>query len=122
MAKFINDSAMDAELAWIRDNTTIISACGTQPTTSTEAGTTYALATLAYGTANWTLAPGDTSGRKITAGAATITVASSGTVTHVAFYNPGTLIAVGTCAPIAVTATGTVIIASFDLNEIRDPA
>ena len=123
MAKYINDSAMDAGLAWLRDNTTMISACGgTMPTTATHAGTTYALGTLAYGTANWTIDNGDTSGRKITAAAATITVATTGTVEYVAFFNTGTLVAVGTCAPTAVTATGTVIIAAFDVNEIRDPA
>jgi len=122
MAKYINDSSMDAGLAWIRDNTTMISACGTQPTSSTEAGTTYALGTLSYGTASWTLNNGDSSGRKITAGAATITLAGSGTVDHVAFFNTGTLVAVGTCAPTAVTSGGTFIINAFDLDEIRDPA
>jgi hypothetical protein len=122
MAKFINDSAMDAELAWIRDNTTMISACNAQPTTSTQAGTTYALGTMLYGTASWTLAPGDTSGRKITAGAASIPVASSGTASHVAFFNAGTLVGVGTIAPTAVTAGGTIVVSAFDFDEIRDPA
>ena len=122
MGKFISDSANDAALQWLIDNTTNIGVCSAEPTTSTEAGTTYALGTLAFATVNWTLDDGDTSGRKITAAGTSVAVATSGTVTHIAFYNPGTLCAVGTCAPTAVTAGGTVVVASFDLNEIRDPA
>ena len=122
MGKYVNDSAMDAGLAWIRDNTDQISACNAEPTDATEAGTTYSLGTLAYGTANWTLDAGDTSGRKITAAAATIPVLTSGTVDHIAFFNVGTLVGVGTCAPTAVTSGGTVIISAFDFDEIRDPA
>lgn len=114
---------MDAALAWIRDNTTIICVCGSEPTTAAQAtAATYSLGTLAYGTANWTIGNGDTSGRKITAGAATITLGGSGTINHVAFTNTGTLVAVGTCAPTAVTSGGTVITAAFDVDEIRDPA
>lgn len=123
MAKFINDSVMDAALQWIIDNTTNLSACGTQPTTCTQAATTYCLGSIAWGAGNWeSLTNGDSTGRKLTTKAATITVAASGTVDHIAFYNTGTLVAVGTCAPTAVTQSGTVIFAAFDLDEIRDPS
>lgn len=120
MAKWNNASGPDAALAWYRDNTTIICACGTQPTTAAQAtASTYALGTLAYGTANWTIAGGDTAGgRKITAGAATITLGYSGTVNHIAFTNAGTLVIVGTCAPTAVTASGTLVVNAFDVVEI----
>ena len=119
MAKWINVTVMDTALAWIRDNTTIVCACGTQPTAASEAtAATYALGTLAYGTANWTIGAGDATGRKITAGAATITLDASGTVTHFAFTNTGTLVIVGTCAPTAVTSGGTIIMNAFDADEI----
>jgi len=120
MAKYNNPLGPDAALGWYRDNTTIVSACGTQPTTQ-ETGTiaTYALGTVAYGTALWTIAGGDVGGgRKITAGAATITLDASGTVTHFAFVGPTYLTIVGTCAPTAVTAAGTVIMNAFDAVEI----
>lgn len=122
MAKFVNDSSMDAALAWVRDNTTNVSICSAQPTTATEAATTYALGSVAYGTANWTIGNGDTSGRKITAGAVNVVVATSGTVSHIAYYNTGTLVGVGTCAPTAVTSGGTFAIGAYDFNEIRDIA
>ena len=123
MAKYINDLVMDAALNYIKDGNTIISACGTQPVTAANAtAVTYSLGTLAYATANFTLDFGDTSGRKVTCAAATIPLTASGTVDHIAFCNTGTLFAVGTIAPTAVTSGGTLIVAAFDLDEIRDAA
>lgn len=120
MAKFSNPNGADAALAWYRDNTLIISACGTQPTTAAQAtAATYALGTLAYGTALWTIGAGDAAGgRKLTASAATVTLGYSGTVTHIAFCNTTTLTLVGTCAPTAVTASGTLVVNAFDVVEV----
>lgn len=120
MAKFLNDLSMDAGLNWIKDNTNSISICNAQPTTSTQAGTTYALGTAAHNTSGWVVGNGDSSGRKITTTQVNITVATSGTVSHIAYYNAGTLTAAGTCAPTAVTAGGTVIVQAVDLVEIAD--
>jgi hypothetical protein len=120
MAKYCNPDGVDAALTWYKGNTTIIAACGSIPTTAAQAtASTYALGTLAYATASFTIGAGDVAGgRKMTAGAATITMGYSGTVTHIAFCNTGTLILVGTCAPTAVTAAGTLIVNSFDVDEI----
>ena len=84
----------------------------------------YAVGTLAVASADFTVGTGDTNGRKITYGPATIVVGTSGTVTHIAFAGTtgsGTLIFVGTCAPTAVTASGTVVLAAWDVDEINDP-
>lgn len=123
MAKFIYSSAMDAELAYIRDNTGFVCACSAQPTTVAQATTVAggtSLGTAAYGTGLWTIAQGDAGvgSRKITAGTVAIVVTASGTVSHIGFYNAGTIIAVGTCVPTAVTAAGTINLTAFDLNEI----
>ena len=122
MSKYINSSAPNAALAWIRDNTTTMSICNAQPTTLGQATTagTYALGTVTYGTANWTIAVGDAGGdsKKITTAGTNVVVATSGTVNHIAFYNGGTLIAVGTCTATAVTAAGTLTVNAFDLDEI----
>ena len=94
-----------------------------QPTTYANWGT-FAAGTLAIASANFTLGTGDTNGRKLTLGASTIVVGTSGTVNHIAFAGTtgsGTLVFVGTCAPTAVTAGGTVIIAAWDCDEINDP-
>ena len=94
-----------------------------QPTDYATWGST-AVGTLAIASANFTLGTGDTNGRKLTLGAATIVVGTSGTVSHVSFAataGSGTLVFVGTCAPTAVTASGTVVLAAWDVDEINDP-
>ena len=121
MAKWANDTLMDTALEWLRDNTTHQAVCSAQPADFAGVGT-YGLGTAACGTALWTIDNGDTNGRKVTISAATITVGTSGTVDHVAYYNSGSLLFVGTIVPTAVTASGTVILSSYDVDEIRDPA
>ena len=122
MAKFIYSTAMDAELAYIRDNTTNIAICNAQPTTVSQATTsaTYSLGTATYDTAGWTSAQGDAGvgSRKITTAGTAVVVSTSGTVSHIAFYNAGTIIGVGTCTATAVTAAGTMTVNAFDLVEI----
>jgi hypothetical protein len=122
MAKFIYANAMDAELAYIRDNTTNLAICNAQPTTVAQATTAgnYSLGTMTYGTAGWTIAQGDAGvgSRKITTAGTNCVVSTSGTVNHIAFYNSGTVIAVGTCTATAVTAAGTMTVNAFDLDEI----
>lgn len=122
MAKFIYANAMDAELAYLRDNTTNIAICNAQPTTVAQATTagTMSLGTAAYGTAGWTIAQGDAGvgSRKVTTSGTAVIVSTSGTVSHIGFYNAGTIIAVGTCSPTAVTAAGTMTVNAFDIVEI----
>jgi hypothetical protein len=122
MAKFIVTAAMDAELAYIRDNSGTICICNAQPTTVAQATTAanYSLGTAAYGTAGWTIAQGDAGAgsRKITTAGTNVVVSTSGTVNHIAWIGAGTVIAVGTCTATAVTAAGTMTVNAFDLNEI----
>jgi len=119
MAKYINDLVMDAALSLISGSAVFAAVCSAQPADVAGVGT-YGLGTVGF--TDWTLDDGDTSGRKITAGGATIVVGTSGTIDHIAFYDVDTLYAVGTIAPTAVTASGTVITAAFDVDEIRDIA
>jgi hypothetical protein len=121
MAKWANDQMMDDALNYVKTKATILSMCNAQPTTAAEALSTYALGTIATATGNMTLGNGDSSGRKVTHAAATLTVGTSGTVSHVAFTGSGSLLFVGTCAPTAVTAAGTVILSAWDISEIADP-
>jgi len=94
-----------------------------QPANFAALGTAL-LGTLATSAGNFTLNNGDSTGRKVTHAAATITVGTSGTVNHVCLWGTvgsGTLMFVGTCAPTAVTAAGTVILSAWDFTEIADP-
>ncbi len=121
MAKYINATLLDRSLELLQASANRVTICSAQPTTYAEAMTTYALGTLAASSGNFTIANGDTSGRKITYAAATVTVGTSGNVTHVALCGTagsGTLLLVGTCATQAVTAAGSVIISAVDVWEI----
>lgn len=125
MAKFVTDSAMDAALGIIDDGT-ILTVCSAQPTTRTEAVTTYALAdvvlTAGAGNGDFVLANGDTSGRKLTVTQqADIPIDTSGTATHVAICDATNLLLVTTCTSQALTSGGTVTVPAFDL-EIADAA
>lgn len=127
MAKYSSDSVMDAALDVIA-TATLLTVCSAQPTTYAEASSTYKLADIALtagaGNGDYTLANGDTSGRKLTiAQQANVDIDSSGTATHVALSISGssTLVYVTTCTSQALTAGGTVTVPAWDA-EIADPS
>lgn len=110
---------IDAGLLWLKANCTHCSVCGTLPVTLAHATNTYNLGTLAIATSVWTIAAGDVANsRKITVAAADVVLSASGTVGWIAYWNSGTLLAVGTCAPTAVTSGGTVHINAYDFDQI----
>lgn len=125
MAKWAPDAMLEASLNYVRSNANQMIACSAQPTTYTEAVTTYALADVAM-TVNtdYTLADGDTSGRKITVAAKSgVTVDTTGAATHIALVSTGdtTLRYVTTCSTQTLTATNQVNFPAWDI-EVRDPA
>jgi hypothetical protein len=128
MAKFLHDDVLDALLSYIADNTKRITVCSQQPTTYTEGNATYALAdittTEGTGGGDFSLANGDTNGRKLTvAQQADVPVDSSGTATHIALLDVDNskLLGVTTCTSQALTAGNTVTIPAFDV-EVSDPS
>jgi hypothetical protein len=121
MAKTLDDTVLDGALN-IFDNGNVMTACSTQPTTRTEAVTTYMLASTAVtaGT-DYTIANGDTSGRKATVAAKNgVSVTNSGTALFVAICDATTLLAVTTCTSQALTSGNTVNFPAWKL-EIADP-
>jgi len=120
MAKFANDSVMDAALDKIATGT-IMNVCSAQPTTRTEATSTYSLADVVLDSGDYSKANGDASGRKVTiAQQANIPIDTSGTATHVAICDGSSLLLVTTCTSQALTSGGTVTVPAFD-DEIADP-
>jgi hypothetical protein len=125
MAKFANDDVMNAALAVIAQGN-ILTVCSQQPTTRTEAITTYKLADVALtagdGNGDFTIGDGDTSGRKVTVSEqADIPVDDTGTATHVAICDASSLLLVTTCTSQALTSGNTVTVPAFD-DEIADPS
>ncbi len=122
MAKIVDDSVLDGALNIIKNNVTGISVCSTQPTTRTEAITTYMLATKTITSTDCTgPVNGDVSGRKLTLNQqATITITNSGTAQHIALTSATTLLYVTTCTSQALTSGNTVTIPAWKI-EIADP-
>lgn len=85
MAKFVHDDVLDG--AWdVFDQANIMTVCAGQPTTRTEAITTFKLADVALTPdTDFTKANGDSSGRKVTVAAkSAVPVDTSGTGDHIA--------------------------------------
>jgi hypothetical protein len=125
MAKTVNDVVLDAALDKIA-TANVMTLCSSQPTTRTEAITTYMLADVTMtpgdGSGDFTIANGDASGRKVTITAqAGEAVTNDGTGTHIALCDGSALLYVTTCTGIAVLDTGTVDFPAWDI-EIADPA
>jgi hypothetical protein len=124
MAKSIHDDVLDAALNYIKNNATRLCVDNAQPTTYTEAITTYKLAIKTISSSDFTgPSDGDTNGRKIRSNQQTgINVDTSGTATHVALADNANskLLLVTTCTSQVLTSGNTVTVPVFD-DEIADP-
>jgi len=124
MAKSVHTDVLDQALNYIKNNATRISVCTTQPTTYTEAITTYKLAIKTISATDFTgPVAGDVNGRKLTSNAHTgVTVDSSGTALYIALSDSATskLLAVTTCTSQVLTSGNTTSIPAHDY-EINNP-
>lgn len=119
---YLNDEALDQGLDWVDTNGTRIDICSQEPTTYTEATSTYTLGNDTVNTG--ATEDGDTSGRKVVVPAITAgSVTSTGTATHWALTNGSdTLIATGALSSSqAVTSGNTFTLTAIDIT-IPDPA
>lgn len=119
MAKWQNDLVLDAACDYIKNNTTQVAVCTSQPTTYAEATATYKLALKTGLTAsNFTgAANGDVSGRKITCNAiSSLTVDTGGTALHIALCSGTVLLYVTTMTSQVLTASNTCNIPAFDIE------
>lgn len=122
MAKSVHNDVLDGAFD-ILDQADIMTACSAEPTTRTEAITTYMLSdAVMVPNTDYTKADGDTSGRKVTMAAKSAqAIDSNGTATHVALCDGTRLLYVTTCTSQALTAGGTVSFPAWDV-ELADPA
>lgn len=122
MAKLVDDTVLDGALNVIKTNVTGISVCSSQPTTRTEAVTTYMLATKVISSADCTgPANGDINGRKLTINQqSAIPITNGGTAQHIALTSAGALLYVTTCTSQALSGGNTVTIPAWKV-EIGDP-
>ena len=126
MGKWAIDDMMDAALDYIKNNADRLCVCSAEPSTYTEATSTYKLAYADITSADFTgPSDGDTSGRKLTVNAQTnMTVDTSGSATHLALVNTTSseLLYVTTSDPSSATLNvgGLIDTRAFDI-EIADP-
>lgn len=122
MAKSVHNDVLDGAFD-VLDQADLMTVCSQQPTTRTEAITTYKLADVAMTpNTDYTKADGDTSGRKCTvASKSGVTVDTTGTATHVALVDGTRLLYVTTCTSQALTAANTVNFPAWSI-EIADPS
>lgn len=123
MAKRMSDAGADLALNYWGNDVSDVCICSAEPTTYTEAVTTFNLGAQALaGTP--TLANGDTSGRKITnPQQASVAITTGGQVTHVAnVQSVGSLLkyVTTTATTPTVTTSDTVTVNAWDI-EIADP-
>lgn len=121
MAKAVDNTVLDAALGVV-DNAIRMAVCSSEPANYAA----IAAATLAQATvsgADFTIADGDTSGRKVTVAAKSgVSITASGTATHIVLHdNSSTRLYVTTCASQALVSGGTVDIGSWKI-EIADPS
>lgn len=121
MAKSVHDNVLDGAFD-VLDQADIMTACNAEPTTRTEAITTFKLADVAMTpNTDYTKANGDTNGRKVTvASKSSVPVDTSGTATHIALCDGTRLLYVTTCTSQALTSGNTVNFPAWDV-EIADP-
>jgi hypothetical protein len=116
MAKFTADSVLDAALDKVA-TATIMTLCNAQPTTRTEAVTTFKLADVVVDSGDFSKANGDVSGRKLVVAAQTaVPVDTSGTSTHVALCDGSDVLHVTTHTSQALTSGNTTNIGSYDIE------
>lgn len=121
MAKIASDAVLDALLDKVATGT-ILTVCSTQPTTRTEAVTTYKLADVTVDSGDFAKANGDVSGRKVTiAQQPDVPVDSNGTATHVAICDGTDLLYVTTCTSQVLTSGNTVTVPAWKI-EVSDPS
>jgi len=120
MGKSVHNDVLDTSLTKVA-TCTRQSLCSSEPANyAAIAAASLANATMAGG--DYTIADGDTSGRKVTVGPkATQSVDATGAGTHIALDDGTTLLYVTTCDSTAVTSGGTVDFPGWDI-EIADPS
>ena len=122
MAKSVNSVVLDTGLNYVKNNANQIHVCSTEPTTRTEAVTTYQLASGAVTGTDFVVGAGAGTGRKTTVAAqAGLTIDNTGTALHVAVTSATELLLVTTVTSQALSSGGTVDVASFE-HEIGSVA
>lgn len=121
MAKVVDDTVLDGALNIIKNGAVFMTVTPTQPVSAAAITGTAILAQSAMTSTDFTIANGDTSGRKVTVAAKSgLNIPNSNTATHVSLHSGSVLHYVTTCTSQALTSGNTVNIPTWKI-EIADP-
>lgn len=126
VSKWANDDVMDAALAEVATSVMLRVCSGADNPADRAAAISATLASVALtpgaGNGDFTLANGDSNGRKLTVAQQTdISITASGDATIVTLDDGTALQYVTTCTSQSLTSGGTVTVPAWDI-EIADPA
>lgn len=117
MAKFADNSVMNAALTKIATSTTMTVTSSQPANFAAIAAAKLASVTVSGG--DFTQAAGTVSGRKVTVGAkSALSITASATATHVCLDDGTTLLLVTTCTSQALVSGGTVDVPAWVADEI----
>jgi len=124
MGVWCNDAMLDTALNWLKNGADKLCLCSQQPTSYTEATSTYCLGSIAIGSANFgEIEDGLVSGRRVTVNVAdAIPVGTTGVLNHVALVSDISqeLLYVVPCPERDVAQGSEVVLGQFYV-ELRDP-
>ena len=123
MSNYIVDAVPNAALQYLEDNVTALHICSGDPA-DRAAVLTNSLGNVAVDATDFTIANGDTSGRKSTMGQQSIASASaSGTGAVACLINATVLVwRADLSATQSITSGNPITVNAVDVDEIRDPA
>ncbi len=126
MAKYVDDSILDAALNEIKNKTIKMTVCSAQPSNYAAAnnGGNVFLGDVIMASTDFTITNGDASGRKCTVGQKKeVNVDVTGTATHVALLDTAAskLLYVTTSTSLALTSGSSLTFEAWDI-EIADPS
>ena len=121
MGKRVNPTVLDQLLNYIKTNATKQVACSAEPTTYAEANATYKLAEVTMASGDFTLGNGTSGGntpRKLAVASKSGTVATAGTVTHVALLDVtnSVLLEVTTCGSQALGLGNGIVFPAWNIE------
>ena len=125
MTKMLHDDCIDAALGYLRDNANELVLLSADPGTSyTQAHSAFALGKIAVDSSDFTIANGDTSGRKATVAAqSSIGVGATGNCNHIAINDTDNskVLLVTEATSQSLTSGNAASTNAFD-DEIEDPS
>lgn len=117
---YVTDSAYDAALDYVATATRLDITSDTSTPANLDNTLGNVTVTAGDGNGDFTIADGDTSGRKLTVGAQEITATGNGTAKHWVLSLSGTILATGTVTDKTITSGSTYEFPATNVYEVRD--